>query len=278
MGKAQSTVSFLIDSLETDIGTTLFDRSTRSPNLTESGQSLLRDVRNVLRAYSALEFRCKHLMDEVETVLTVAVDEGAIARSALNAVLRDFADHFPVTSLVLLDTAHNGPFEMVLRGEADLGIVFSVESYPEDVNFRGVDRREFVSVSASDHPLSKLESIGLQDLMLHRHLRITSASAGARASDAEVSRTVWYCDNYTRLLQLLCEGFGWADLPLDLAAPLIAEHKLLRLRTAHQLLPYVSPVDLIWPNAHQEGPALTWLIGAFTDQLRGPETVKHASS
>lgn len=274
LGKAQSTISFLVDSLETDIGTRLFDRSKRSPTLTQSGQSLLREVGNVLRAYSALEFRCEHLMVETESVLTLALDDGAIDRDVLNQVLYSFADHFPITNLVLLDTGHNGPFELVQRGEADLGIVFSVESYPENLNFRGVDRCEFVSAAAPGHPLAKLTSISVQDLMLHRHLRITSAGAGARAMDAEVSQTVWYTDSYERLVRLACDGFGWADLPLQRVEELERQGRLARLLTAHQLLPYAGPVDLIWSNAHEEGPALAWMIGALTDCLRGQELPK----
>lgn len=274
LGKAQSTISFLIDSLETDIGTRLFDRSKRSPTLTESGQSLLREVGNVLRAYSALEFRCRHLMVATESVLTLAVDDGAIDQDVLNQVLRNFADQFPLTNLVLLDTGHNGPFELVQLGKADLGIVFSVDSYPENLSFRGVDRREFVSAAAPCHPLAKLTSISIQDLMLHRHLRITSVAAGARAMDAEVSRTVWYTDSYERLVRLVCDGFGWADLPLERVENLIRQGSLVRLRTAHQLLPYTGPVDLIWSNAHEEGPALSWMIRELTD-CQGDQEVRN---
>ena len=44
LGKAQSSVSALIQNLEIDLGLTLFDRSSRNPRLSQEGAAILRDV------------------------------------------------------------------------------------------------------------------------------------------------------------------------------------------------------------------------------------------
>lgn len=49
LGKRQSTVSEAIANLEIDLGVQLFDRSTRSPTLTDAGRALLPHVQRTLR-------------------------------------------------------------------------------------------------------------------------------------------------------------------------------------------------------------------------------------
>ncbi|GAB3020520.1 LysR family transcriptional regulator [Bowmanella dokdonensis] len=54
LGKAQSSVSGLIISMENSMGIPLFDRSKRSPRLTEAGMALINDVNAVLASHQNL--------------------------------------------------------------------------------------------------------------------------------------------------------------------------------------------------------------------------------
>ena len=61
--KAQSAVSSAIALLEDDLGVTLFERSSgRQPRLTEAGQALLDEAREVLRQCERLSGRALALM------------------------------------------------------------------------------------------------------------------------------------------------------------------------------------------------------------------------
>ena len=55
LGKSQSTISEAIARLEIDLGVTLFDRSPKSPVLSEAGQGLLRHANAVLGATEQLQ-------------------------------------------------------------------------------------------------------------------------------------------------------------------------------------------------------------------------------
>ena len=56
LGKRQSTVSEAIANLEIDLGVQLFDRSTRTPTLTDAGRALLPQVQRALEAGAAIGY------------------------------------------------------------------------------------------------------------------------------------------------------------------------------------------------------------------------------
>jgi DNA-binding transcriptional LysR family regulator len=263
--KAQSTISFLVDGFETEVGTELFDRSKRSPKLNDRGQAILREVRRVLQAHSNLELRAQNLSVDVEPSVLICLDSGAFDNQSFNQVLKAFSSQFPLTSIGVLDAGHNGPFQMVRSGKADIGIGFSDTSYPEDLDFRGLSARSSITVASSDHPLSLLEAVGPDDLSAHKHIRITSVEAGIRIRDPEISLLPWYADSYSRLMDLVVEGFGWADVPKRLCASQLAEGSIAVLKTKHQIEPYANPVDLVWSKSKPAGPAVLWLIDAISN-------------
>lgn len=264
LNKAQSTVSTLVSNLEIEVGAELFDRSSRSPTLTPEGRALLREARGVVQALELFERRCDSLCAEVEDTLTIAIDESVIAREALTRVLREFGERFALTRIVMLDTGLDGPSELVRSGVADLGLMTTLEDYPEEIQFRGVGRSESITVAGKDHPLAAFDSVTPSDLAFHRHLRITSQWAGARAEDSEPSNEVWLADSYRSLIALVRDGFGWADVPPDMIADDLENRSVVRLNTLHQRVPYTTPVDLVWSTSARPGKAMEWLIEALS--------------
>src|SRR5690606_9646484 len=72
LGKSQSTISEAIANLEIDVGVALFDRSHRQPVLTEAGQALLAQAREVLAASERFGRTASQLSGGQEPRLTVA--------------------------------------------------------------------------------------------------------------------------------------------------------------------------------------------------------------
>ena len=102
LGKAQSAVSTAIGLLEADLGVELFDRSRRNAQLTDAGQVLLLEARELLRQAESLDKRARALHGGSEATLTLALDE-ALPYAAINALIREIATRFPDLDLTLLN-------------------------------------------------------------------------------------------------------------------------------------------------------------------------------
>ena len=74
LGRVQSAVSQSIQTLETTLGIPLFDRSHKTPQLTEAGRAIVDDARALIVGAGALRARAQSMADNVEPELTLAVD------------------------------------------------------------------------------------------------------------------------------------------------------------------------------------------------------------
>ncbi len=100
-GRAQSTVSNAIALLESDLGVTLFERSSgRQPQLTEAGTALLEEARSVLQQCQRLDGRALGLARGEEARLRLAQDE-AMPYQPVLASLEALADAFPLLEVQL---------------------------------------------------------------------------------------------------------------------------------------------------------------------------------
>jgi DNA-binding transcriptional LysR family regulator len=74
LGRVQSAVSQSVQSLETALGITLFDRAGKTPVLSDAGRVVLNDARHLVRGAETLRARAESIAVEVEPELTLAVD------------------------------------------------------------------------------------------------------------------------------------------------------------------------------------------------------------
>src|SRR5436190_11827986 len=70
--RAQSVVSQTLANLEAQLGVKLFDRTARSPRLTDEGQSLLPDARSVADNVDEFKARARGMKDGLAPELSVA--------------------------------------------------------------------------------------------------------------------------------------------------------------------------------------------------------------
>ncbi|KAA1194335.1 LysR family transcriptional regulator [Pseudohalioglobus sediminis] len=265
LGKAQSSVSALVQNLEIDLGLTLFDRSSRSPRLTEEGHAIIREAKAVLQSVEVVEVKAHGLSAGVESNLTLAVDDAMYPIRKLHPVITEFVAQFPSTHLVLLVRAHTGPGQLVLNNQADLAIMRSTEDYPEEFHLRGIGSSEFLTVCGASHPLAQLHPVSEEELMQHCHVRITTAEEGARQQDSEISHRRIYVNDYNCLIDLVIGGFGWAQIPAHMLGSHPASAQLVQLGSLYQSVPYTCAVDLVWHRSRQLGTAGRWLL----DRLSG---------
>ncbi|UFS57932.1 LysR family transcriptional regulator [Subtercola endophyticus] len=222
----QSTVSAGIRALETELGATLFERSTRQVALTPVGEALVPEARAVVEA--------------VDRVRGVAV----AARSGLRGRLRvgiftnieivdfpglmsAFARDYPLVELLLTasPSGSSGLAEDVRAGRIDVALMGLPDSELRGLAKVDLVTTEFVAVVPDDHPLAREASVTLQRLSLERFVDtprgfgnrvVIDREFEARGLSRHVSTEV---SDLNAVASFVASGLGVAALPAGLTPP-----------------------------------------------------------
>lgn len=263
--KAQSAVSNGIALLETDLGVTLFERSSgRQPRLTEAGATLLEDARELLRQCERLDGRALALMRGQEAQLRVAQDEAMPYQPVIDS-LDELARQFPLLEVQMASGAQGDVARKLIERRADLGLLFHHDHMPEALERRAVGRIEMVTVCAVDHPLTGLQRVTRQDLARHRQLLITPQESGYPGGEP-ISPQIWRADSFYAMAELLMRGLGWAWLPRHVVQYPTYQTQMVEL--ASEWTPPALVVEMVWRRDEPLGPAAQWLAERFAVHLR----------
>ena len=205
---SQPGVSRQVRELEEELGVELFERAgKRLLGLTSAGKALLPIVERVLLDADSLRRAGQELQGREEGRLSIAATHSQ-ARYALPHVVRDFRQRWPRVSLHLHQGSPKQVAEMLLAGEADIGIATeALASYDQLVTLPCYHWSHSI-VLPPGHPLLALgRTITLQDLAAHpiityelgytgrSHIDAAFAAAGLQpdvvltAMDADVIKT-----------------------------------------------------------------------------------------
>ena len=129
---SQPGVSRQIRELEDELGIELFKRAgKRLTGLTPPGRTVLPIVERLLREAESLKRAGSDYANQGHGTLTIAATHSQ-ARYALPLAVRDFSAHHPEVALRLHQGSPQQIAEMLLRGEADIGVATeALASYPE---------------------------------------------------------------------------------------------------------------------------------------------------
>ena len=161
---SQSGVSKHIKDLEDELGVQLFVRKgKRLLGLTEPGQALLSIVERMLIDADNIKRLADDFNKVDEGTLTIATTHTQ-ARYVLPPIVNLFKKAFPKVHLILQQASPVEIAEMLLQGEADIGI--ATESLTTEENLASVpyyDWRHSI-ITPQDHPLASKTEISLTDL------------------------------------------------------------------------------------------------------------------
>ena len=159
---SQPTLSLQVRELERELGTPLFDRIGRTVRLTEAGEVFRRHAVRALREVEAGQGALADLRGVRRGVVRVGVTHSFSARLIPHAVARFRLDH-PGVGVVVEKTSGRAVEHALAAGTINLGIAYAPPEDP-DVVAETLFDEEVVVVVAADHPLARLDRIGLADL------------------------------------------------------------------------------------------------------------------
>lgn len=265
LGKAQSAVSTSIINLEIDSGVELFDRSSRNPVLTKSGEFLLKYARSVLRGAEEFRSQATSISEGLEIKLGIAIEQGIFVHSLMN-LFTELGQRFPHLEVELFDP---GPYEvadLLKTGRADIGIMIEQESYPRGFHFRGIGHSQQIPVCVCDHPLAKLKQVSHSDLRQYRQLLTHSL----QLEDGDYSReqkspNVWIGESPYLIMDFVLSGLGWSELPWTVVSEKLTSGELVRLHYDFQQSRILHGVDLVWTEQRALGTSGHWLMSSLLE-------------
>lgn len=266
MGRAVSAVSYGIAQLEAQLAVTLFEREgSRKPVLTEAGEGLLAEARAVTDRVDALLAKARSLHAGLESSVGLVLD--VMAPGDVTArVLRDFRQTFPTVALALNIEGLGAVAECLLDERAELAIGGPVIGDHPALERQVVGETELVPVAAPSHPLAA-ENIAPGES--RKHLQLVLADRSSLTKDREfsvLSPETWRLGDLGAKHSLLKEGLGWGNMPRDMVAGDLERGRLVELDLPEKPGAHYT-LSALWRRDTRLGPATSWLIDAFRDQL-----------
>lgn len=267
LNRVQSAVSGWISGLEDQIGVELFDRTGRFPKLTQEGELLLADARNIVLGVDTLKARAKQMTSGVEAELSVVIDV-FFPTAVVSAVAKSFARQFPLTPLRMFVEALGAAYQPVLDGRCSLGILPPLPRAFPTLTSEKLGEVPLVAVAAPDHPLAGFEGrIPRRELARHTQLVLTDRSDLTTGRDFGVaSPATWRLADLSTKHAFLKECVGWGGMPMHMVAEDIEAGRLVVL-DVDEMPPsgFMLSMSAFHQPSKPPGPAGRWFIEHLKD-------------
>ena len=158
---SQPALSRRIQKLEYELGTTLFDRTTRKVQLSYSGRNFYERARGILEA---IKTASKTLNEKYSfpSIIKVGAVNSAL-RNILYPTLKIFKTMEPRCKIQIIERSANYVVDSVLGGECDFGVNFTGLQEP-GINFENLFIEDYVVVFPKGDPLEKKRKIKLSEI------------------------------------------------------------------------------------------------------------------
>jgi DNA-binding transcriptional LysR family regulator len=277
LGRATSAISYAIDTLEEQLGLSLFDRgTTRKPRLTQRGEAIVSEAKAVAYSVETLRARVRGFLNELEPEVSLAVDS-MLPLDLVTTLLGEFHIQFPTVPVRLLVQTLGGVERVVRSGLAGLGVGNLL--HMDLTGFRVVDIEGvlIIPVAAPNHPLARAIEAGPPRLSDFVQLVLSEQPAGASRDIGVVSLNTWRIGDQAARHKLLLAGLGWCGMPEPIVRADIASGRLVRLNL-RDWRGGVYDMRVIHKIDTPPGPAGRWLIERLATLLaEAGAPVVHAS-
>jgi LysR family transcriptional activator of glutamate synthase operon len=261
---AQSALSHQIRRLEHELGTPLFERTSRRVTVTAAGEAIAERARRVLGELDA----ARQEVDELRGVLRGHLRIGPLVPAGdvdVAGLLARFAQAHPGVEITLREGIAGDMFRFLAGDELDVAFCLLAGDLPDPFAGHRLGRVEIVAAFAADHA-PRARRVGVAELARHRIVAPRRGSAitsvlEQRFADAGRQLHLALESGDPLLLQsLAARGFAAAILPRSHSTPDAAG---LDVRALHPALHL--PVALVRRRTRTISPAAR----AFVEFVRG---------
>ncbi len=263
--RTQPAVSQAIRRLELELGERLFDRSSKSGQLTEAGTILLDYAERLTRLKDEAEEAVRELQEIRRGRVVIGVNEAAV--HVLLPIVVRFRDAHPAAQIEMRRVHSRQIPSEVLNRSLDFGFV-TFEPAERGLLSVALGIDELVMLAHPKHPLARrrqitMEEFGRQTVIAHndhsprreRVLRLFEE----KQSPINIQLSLASLDGIKRAVEM---GLGVALLPRRCALSEIARKQLAAVRVPQLRMP--RDLRLVYRRTGESSPA----AGAFLDAAR----------
>ena len=183
----QPALCIAIGKLEDTVGGLLFNRSTRSVQLTPEGLEFLPIAQRLIADWSEAFDDLNRLFSLRRGKLTVAAMP-SFASTRLPAIVAEYQQQFPNITIAVQDIVMEQVIDAVQTGRADLGITFEPDNL-QGQQFESLFTDRFVAVMPMSHALSGRKKIEFSQLLNDTLIVLNRGSSTRRWTDQLIQKT-----------------------------------------------------------------------------------------
>jgi DNA-binding transcriptional LysR family regulator len=216
----QSAVSATIRTLERELDSALFERTTHRVALTDAGAALLPEARRTLAAAAAAREAVDHVRGGVRGTVTLGTMQAqAMRTSTLAELIATFRAEHPDVEVRLRQAGSVEMAAAVRDGSLDLALVGIARGGPAGVTLVPLSEEPMQLVSGSEHPRARRRSVQLGALVDEPFAELprgwgTTIAVDAAFAAAGLRRTVAYeINDAATVFDFVRHGLAVAILP-----------------------------------------------------------------
>lgn len=177
LGYSQSTVSFQIKQLETELNCMLFERINHTITLTEKGREVLAYAQKISRLTDEFKEELSKSR-EIEGHIHIVTPDSICEMMMLNNYAA-FAQRYPKIALKFSTADTDDMFRILNHNEAD--IIFTLDShvYDKDYIIAKEERMSTHFVVGAEHPLADKKNLSIHDIVTYPFI-LTEKKMGYR--------------------------------------------------------------------------------------------------
>jgi DNA-binding transcriptional LysR family regulator len=214
---SQPAITRSLKHIESVLGVRLFERSTRSVQITAAGKEFVAVAERILNDLRITLSSMRDLSDQQrgQVILSSIM---SVANGQLPRLVATYRRAFPAIELHIRDGVHGGVLEDVRSGAADFGITYLGE-LPNVIQAFPLGRESFMVVVPKGHAYAKRKKLSLADLKDLPLVSFQSDSRTRRIIDAAASRAglalhhVATVTQFATMLGFVRAGVGIAIAP-----------------------------------------------------------------
>ena len=263
LGRAQSVVSTHVAMLEDSLGVELFDRSARSPVLTEAGRDLLPEANAVLRQSHRFD-SCAMAQFKGDAVkLNIAIGH-SVSFQSISESIAALSRRFPFVSGKVHIESRDDVWLHVQEGVAQIGVVMGeLPEFKNSCDMLCLGQMRYCIVASKHSPLARMDSVSDSDLAQYPQIVFSRSKEQSRI----LSSQCWEVNDVFMATYWASLGIGWTAVPLGLAQRIAQEGSMKDLAILNMELLDLTAANLylVWNVSFPRHDVLE----AFRNDLKG---------